>query len=353
MTLALAGLFDADIRVAQGDPRAGWGEPLPGEAAAVARASPARRREFMAGRALARRAMAALDVTAAAIPAAEDRAPVWPSDVRGSISHCADWCVAAAARADDGYFSIGVDIEPAEPLDADLIEEICTAEERRWLTEQPVMRRDLLARMIFCAKECAYKCQYPLSGQLLDFQALSIRIDEISSGLEQFQQKCAAVLRPELRKNKELEHGRYSEKSGNALEQFQHGRAKRDTPLCPAGHLPLRGGDSLSSYGGTRFRDVDDWRCQGGQPISPLEGEMSGRTEGGATAPTSCPPSIASRAVAPEENGNAGAASAFTARFEIDAAPFRKGDELAGRITLDGGYIVAGMALKREAMGLS
>ncbi|MGO4836826.1 hypothetical protein AB4144_31730, partial [Rhizobiaceae sp. 2RAB30] len=55
----------------------------------------------------------------------------------------------------------------------------------------------------------------------------------------------------------------------------------------------------------------------------------------------------------PELRKNKEAASAFTARFEVDAAPFRKGDELAGRIALDGGYIVAGMALKREAMRLS
>jgi hypothetical protein len=35
--------------------------------------------------------------------------------------------------------------------------------------------------------------------------------------LEQFQQKCEAVLRPELRKNKGIEHLRNSEKSANAL----------------------------------------------------------------------------------------------------------------------------------------
>ncbi|NKQ78372.1 hypothetical protein C3Y90_13515 [Rhizobium sp. UPM1134] len=40
----------------------------------------------------------------------------------------------------------------------------------------------------------------------------------IDSGLEQFQQKCAAVLRSELRENKEIEHFRDSEKNGNALE---------------------------------------------------------------------------------------------------------------------------------------
>jgi hypothetical protein len=44
------------------------------------------------------------------------------------------------------------------------------------------------------------------------------------------------------------------------------------TPLCPAGHLPLKGGDRLS------LRLLR----KRGRLISPLEGEMSGRTEGGA-----------------------------------------------------------------------
>ncbi|RWX08016.1 hypothetical protein EHI47_35360 [Rhizobium leguminosarum] len=39
-------------------------------------------------------------------------------------------------------------------------------------------------------------------------------------GLEQFQQKCAAVLRPELRKNKAIERFRDSEKNGNALGEL-------------------------------------------------------------------------------------------------------------------------------------
>jgi len=35
---------------------------------------------------------------------------------------------------------------------------------------------------------------------------------------EQFQQKCAAVLRPELRKNKEIDHLRDSKENGNDLK---------------------------------------------------------------------------------------------------------------------------------------
>ncbi|MFS2175576.1 hypothetical protein ACCC98_06440 [Rhizobium pisi] len=37
--------------------------------------------------------------------------------------------------------------------------------------------------------------------------------------LEQFQQKCVTVLRPELRENKEIDHFRDSEKSGNDLKR--------------------------------------------------------------------------------------------------------------------------------------
>ncbi|RUX33950.1 lytic murein transglycosylase [Mesorhizobium sp. M2A.F.Ca.ET.042.01.1.1] len=56
-------------------------------------------------------------------------------------------------------------------------------------------------------------------------------------------------------------------------------------PLCPAGHLPLKGGD-------WQFRaqrpscDAGDWRKPSRYLISPLEGEMSGRTERGAWAPS-------------------------------------------------------------------
>ncbi|TJU94269.1 MAG: lytic murein transglycosylase [Mesorhizobium sp.] len=52
-------------------------------------------------------------------------------------------------------------------------------------------------------------------------------------------------------------------------------------PLCPAGHLPLKGGDWLSSRLSPIF-NVARREPAPELPISPLEGEMSGRTEGGA-----------------------------------------------------------------------
>ncbi|RWO89791.1 MAG: lytic murein transglycosylase [Mesorhizobium sp.] len=57
------------------------------------------------------------------------------------------------------------------------------------------------------------------------------------------------------------------------------------TPLCPAGHLPRKGGDQLSvSF--SLISSAAKWREASKLPISPLAGEMAGRPEGGACAPT-------------------------------------------------------------------
>ena len=61
---------------------------------------------------------------------------------------------------------------------------------------------------------------------------------------------------------------------------------ERFTPLCPAGHLPLKGGDrqeALPTLHSQRLR----WVRPDRESISPLEGEMSGRTEGGCLAANS------------------------------------------------------------------
>jgi hypothetical protein len=49
------------------------------------------------------------------------------------------------------------------------------------------------------------------------------------------------------------------------------------TPLCPAGHLPHKGRDRL----GAARSPVIIWLSRRNRSISPLVGEMSGRTEGG------------------------------------------------------------------------
>jgi len=51
-------------------------------------------------------------------------------------------------------------------------------------------------------------------------------------------------------------------------------------PLCPAGHLPLKRGDRLEARS-PRSSLVLPWTSPYRDSISPLEGEMPGRAEGG------------------------------------------------------------------------
>jgi len=176
MSLA-ARLFALPVRTAEMDPRGASGELFAVEEAALARAVPKRRREFLAGRICARRAMAALGEPSAPIPQGEDRAPVWPQGLIGSITHTDTWCAAAVARRADGVQALGLDVESAEPLRLDLLRIICRSEERAFIRKQPAAERGLLGKLVFSAKESAFKCQYALSRRMLGYHAMSIRVD--------------------------------------------------------------------------------------------------------------------------------------------------------------------------------
>lgn len=152
-------------------------EIMEAEEAAVADAVPRRRREYAAGRACARKAFAALGAPPAALPAGPDRLPRWPAGYVGSITHDDRLAAAAVARVADGVRSVGIDLEPAEPLPSDLRETICRPEELAWLDARPAAERAVMARAIFGAKECAFKCQYPLTRRMLEFHDVAVSLD--------------------------------------------------------------------------------------------------------------------------------------------------------------------------------
>jgi 4'-phosphopantetheinyl transferase EntD len=143
------------------------------EATAIARAVPKRRAEFAAGRSAARAAMAEIGLPSAAIPQGGDRAPIWPAGLSGSIAHCDTCCIAAVALKEHCP-ALGVDIEPATPLDPDLVAVICTPEERTWLANEP--NPGLAAKVIFSAKEAVYKAQYPLTNKVIGFDAVILEM---------------------------------------------------------------------------------------------------------------------------------------------------------------------------------
>jgi 4'-phosphopantetheinyl transferase EntD len=140
------------------------GEALPG-------AVPARLREFSAGRHAARAALAALGEALAPVPRGDDRAPVWPQGVAGSITHTRGACLAAVAR---GRAGLGLDLEEDAPLDPSLWETVLLPEEAAWARGEPDPGR--AAMLVFSAKEAAYKAQYAITRSLFGFEVLRVAI---------------------------------------------------------------------------------------------------------------------------------------------------------------------------------
>ncbi|MGZ3217974.1 4'-phosphopantetheinyl transferase family protein [Paracoccus sp. T5] len=144
---------------------------LPGEAEGVARAVPGRIREFAAGRAAARLAMKDASLPAAAVPAGPDRAPSWPGGICGSISHAGGLAAALVTRCMD-WPSVGLDLEEARPMAADLIDLVVGRDDCLGRD----LPRPLAATLLFSAKEAAFKAQFPVTGLWLDYRDVALTI---------------------------------------------------------------------------------------------------------------------------------------------------------------------------------
>jgi len=166
------GLFPRGVAVAVADPAAeASGELFHVEHSVIEGAVPARRREFLAGRAAARTAQQALGHAPRPVVPGPDRAPAWPEGLCGSISHAGGVCIAVVSD-DPAIASLGLDIEENAPLPDDIFDTVLHLREQHWVNRQD--NPGQMARLMFGAKECAYKAQYPLSQQLFGFDALAI-----------------------------------------------------------------------------------------------------------------------------------------------------------------------------------
>jgi 4'-phosphopantetheinyl transferase EntD len=105
-----------------------------------------------------------------------DRCPIWPAGVIGSISHADGFCGAAVARQEPSA-GIGLDIESADGLEEALWPSVLRPAERHWLEQRSASEQRRLAKLVFSAKECAYKCQYGVYAQWLDFHDAEASFD--------------------------------------------------------------------------------------------------------------------------------------------------------------------------------
>jgi 4'-phosphopantetheinyl transferase EntD len=126
------------------------------------------RRASGAARMVARELMRRAGVAPQPVIKADGGMPIWPDGMVGSLAHDATIAVAALARRGD-YLSVGIDIEPAEPLDSDLLDMVATPGERAAIQDSP-----LHGRLLFAIKEAVYKAAYPLDRVFLDHHDVEV-----------------------------------------------------------------------------------------------------------------------------------------------------------------------------------
>lgn len=130
-----------------------------------------RQAEFLAGRICARAALQQLEGVGFSPAIGEDRAPVWPGHITGSITHSTGRAAAIVAKKTH-WRGLGMDLENLlNPERAErLAGEILTGPELRRMAAG---RRDQLAMLVtltFSVKESLFKALYPIVQQRFYFE---------------------------------------------------------------------------------------------------------------------------------------------------------------------------------------
>lgn len=155
----------------------------------LASAGRKRRAEHLAGRVAAVQALT--EFGEKNVPGiGENRQPVWPAGLHGSITHCGTTALAVVARE-----PIGIDMETVftPDLAEELAPEIVTPEERQRL-EASGLPFPLALTLAFSAKESLYKAFSPLTKTLPGFT--SARVTALDA--RQITLTCLADFSPTL-----------------------------------------------------------------------------------------------------------------------------------------------------------
>jgi 4'-phosphopantetheinyl transferase EntD len=132
------------------------------ELAMVESAVRKRQHEFASGRVLLRE----LTGQSAPVLSEQNRAPALPPGIVGSLAHDRDFVVAAISR-DPRIRSIGIDLEPMDPLTDDLARAILRHDEI-----------DLDPHLAFVLKEATYKAWSSMGGHVLDHHDVHLTLHD-------------------------------------------------------------------------------------------------------------------------------------------------------------------------------
>ncbi|WP_067503296.1 4'-phosphopantetheinyl transferase [Actinoplanes sp. TFC3] len=163
-------ILPATVRAHHSQTDTGEETLFPGEPALIAKAVPKRRGEFTTVRWCARRAMQDLGIPPAPILTGERGAPIWPSGIVGSMTHCPGYRAAALARAGE-VGGIGIDAEVHGPLPDGVLDLVALPSEKQHLSALGSQWPETWwGRLLFSAKESVYKVWFPRTKEWLGFE---------------------------------------------------------------------------------------------------------------------------------------------------------------------------------------
>jgi 4'-phosphopantetheinyl transferase EntD len=131
--------------------------------------------DFSTGRYCAEKALELLRIYDVIIPIGEDREPIWPDGIVGSISHC-DSLVGAIVAKKSEHISLGLDIEEIGRVTSDLWDLVFTENEKVYLNVLTGRKLVEQSTAIFSIKEAFYKFQHPLTKTFLDFLDVEVSL---------------------------------------------------------------------------------------------------------------------------------------------------------------------------------
>ena len=139
--------------------------------ASIQRSVAKRQAEFLAGRLCARAALQQLDHINCIPAIGEDRAPVWPAHISGSITHSTGHAAAIVGHKAQ-WRGLGMDLENVLSLERAerLAGEILTAQELQRMADLPREQIALLVTLTFSVKESLFKALYPIVQKRFYFE---------------------------------------------------------------------------------------------------------------------------------------------------------------------------------------
>lgn len=175
-----ADLFEAEIRIAASPLRDCIEELTASERELVRGVVHKRELEFATGRMLAKQVLTELSHPEFELLRDQDRVPIWPRDVVGSISHTTGQaeglCIVAVASSLDRT-GLGVDVEPDLPVQEGLQDTICRPSEREWVRAAGTAESGRRCRVVFSVKEAVYKAFYPRIREFWAFKDVEVCLD--------------------------------------------------------------------------------------------------------------------------------------------------------------------------------